>query len=353
MDQPNSFRLTKPGHLKAGDTIAIVSPSWGGPGAFPQRYQAGKRQLEETFGVIVVEMPHTLADPDWVEHHPQARAQDLMDAFADPAIDGIIASIGGDDCVRLMPHLDLDIIKANPKVFLGFSDTTALHFACLRAGLGTFYGPSLMAGIAENTGMHGYTIEGLRKALFQTAPIGQVASNTEGWTVERLDWGSSELQSQRRKLQPAEPPRIIQGRGKVSGHLIGGCAEVLEMTKATPWWPSLETWQGAILFLETSEETPPVDNVHRWLRNYGAIGILERLNGILIGRPDPGSNPHYQGQLEATFVKVLAENDLQALPVLSGLDFGHTQPMLTLPYGVQAEIDCSTAQLTVTEAGVS
>lgn len=344
--------LARPRPLQAGDTIAIVSPSWGGPGAFPQRYEAGKRQLEQAFGVRVVAMPHALAAPDWVSAHPAARARDLMDAFADPGIAGIIASIGGDDCVRLIPHLDLDIITANPKVFLGFSDTTALHFACLKAGLGSFYGPSLMAGIAENAGMHRFTIDGLRKALFETAPIGPLARNTTGWTAQRLEWSDSRLQAQPRVLEPAEPPRMLQGEGKASGHLMGGCIEVLEMLKGTPWWPPLHHWDGALLFLETSEEAPAPHLVRRWLRNYAACGILQRLSGILIGRPDPGANPDYRHELEAAFLASLEESALPGLPVLSGLDFGHTQPMLTLPYGVLAEIDCAEAQPTILEPGV-
>lgn len=352
MPGSNPLRLTRPKALKPGDTVAIVSPSWGGPGTFPQRYQAGVRQLEAHFGVTVTAMPHTLAAPDWVADHPEARARDLMAAFADPAIEGIIASIGGDDCVRLMPHLDLEVITANPKVFLGFSDTTALHLACLRAGLGSFYGPSLMAGIAENTGMHRLTSDGLQKALFQTTPIGAIAANDEGWTTQRLDWGDPQLQGVARQMNPAPPPHILQGHGRVSGHLLGGCAEVLEMVKGTPWWPPLEAWTGALFFFETSEEAPPPGFVRWWLRNYAAAGILERLNGILIARPDPGGNPHYQRELEEVFVTVLAENGLQHLPVLSGLDFGHTQPMMTLPYGVEAQINCQTAQLTITEPGV-
>ena len=352
MSNQTPIRVTRPKRLRHGDTLAIVSPSWGGPGAFPQRYAAGKRQLEEAFGVTVVAMPHALAAPDWVSANPQARAQDLMDAFADPGIDGIIASIGGEDSVRLIPHLDLDVIRANPKVFLGFSDTTALHLACWCAGLGSFYGPSLMAGIAENGGMHRYTSQGLRKALFESAPIGLVAENAEGWTAQRLDWADPQLQAQRRRMHPAEPARMLQGRGTARGHLLGGCADVLEMLKGTPWWPPGEHWDGAILFLETSEEAPPAGVVRRWLRNYGAAGILQRLSGVLIGRPDPGNDQEYRQGLEHAVVAALAEYGLAALPVLSGLDFGHTQPMLTLPYGARAEIDCDTARLTITEAGV-
>ena len=135
----------------------MVSPSWGGPGTVPARYAAGKRQFEQGFGIEMVEMAHTLAPADWVRANPQARAEDLMAAFADPGIVGIVASIGGDDAIRLIPYLDLELIRRNPKVFIGFSDTTSLHLACYAAGITSFYGPSLMAGFAENGGIHRFT----------------------------------------------------------------------------------------------------------------------------------------------------------------------------------------------------
>lgn len=335
-----------------GDTVAIVTPSWGGPGAFPRRYEAGKRQIQEAFGVNVIEMPHALAPPEWVAANPKARAQDIMDAFSDSSVAALIASIGGDDAIRLLPHVDLDVVRKHPKVFLGFSDTTSLHLACFTAGLISFYGPSLMAGFAENGGMHKYTIDAVRRALFQSDPIGQIAVNDEGWTAQRTDWSDPASQRQKRRLQAASPPRILQGQGVASGPLIGGCAEVLEMVKGTRWWPSLDAWKGAILFYETSEDAPAPAFVRHCLRNFAVRGILASLCGILLARPDPQGDPEYQSKIEEAVLTVLAEESLHDMPVLSGLDFGHTQPMVTLPYGVQAAIDCAAATLTITEAGV-
>ena len=352
MSTPAQRPLIKPRRLVPGDRIAAVTPSWGGPSMFPGRYEAGKRQLEETFGVTVVEMAHTLAPTDWIAANPKARAEDLMAAFADPSIAGIIATIGGEDSIRLLPHLDLEIIAKNPKIFLGFSDTTSLHLACHAAGLASFYGPSIMAGFGENGGMHDFTIESVRRALFQTDPIGLVPPNMAGWTSEHMDWANPSLQHQARKLEPATAPRILQGRGSVNGHLLGGCAEVLEMAKGTPWWPPLAAWQGAILFYETSEDAPSPTFVRYWLRNFASLGILDALAGVLIARPAPMGDATYETRLEAAVTDSLGEAGLSNLPVLSGLDFGHTQPMLTLPYGAQARIDCEAGTLTILEAGV-
>ncbi|MCA1736921.1 MAG: LD-carboxypeptidase, partial [Actinobacteria bacterium] len=105
-----------------------------GPSGAPQPVvKLGRHEdpLEETFGVRVVEIPHTMADPDFLATHPEARADDLMAAFADPDIDGIVASIGGDDSIRILRRLDLGVIRDSPKVFCGYSDSTITHAACL------------------------------------------------------------------------------------------------------------------------------------------------------------------------------------------------------------------------------
>jgi muramoyltetrapeptide carboxypeptidase LdcA involved in peptidoglycan recycling len=125
------------------------------------------------------------------------------------------------------------------------------------------------------------------------------------------------------------------------------------MLKGTAWWPPPDYWDGSILFYETSEEVPSPTSIRYWLRNFAAQGILSRLSGMLLARPDPGTDPGYQQKLEAAVVDALAEAGLRDLPVLSGLDFGHASPILTLPYGVSASIDCAAATLTIHEAGVT
>ena len=103
--------MIKPPKLQPGDKVAVVSLAWGGPALFPHRYQVGKAQLAAEFGVTVVDMPHALADPAWLERNPKARADDLMAAFADPSIKAILASIGGDDSIRTLPYTDLAVIR--------------------------------------------------------------------------------------------------------------------------------------------------------------------------------------------------------------------------------------------------
>jgi muramoyltetrapeptide carboxypeptidase LdcA involved in peptidoglycan recycling len=345
--------LIKPKKLRPGDKVATFSLSWGGPGTVPYRYEAGKRQLQDEFGVDVVEMDHTLRDASWLQHNPQARADDLMQAFADPSIKGIISTIGGDDSIRILPYLDLGVMRANPKIFMGYSDTTITHTACVKAGMVSFYGPSIMAGFAENGGMFPYMVDSVRRTLFSSAPVGSMAPNTEGWTVELLDWAEPGNQARKRKLNPSTGWKLLQGKGSHRGHLIGGCFEVLDWLRGTDFWPEPEMWQGAILFLETSEDAPPPAAVLYGLRTYAAMGILEGLSGILFGRPG-GQVPLEQfDEYDKAISQVIVEEEgLTALPVITRMDFGHTDPMFVLPYGVQAEIGCEPPRLTIVEGAV-
>jgi muramoyltetrapeptide carboxypeptidase LdcA involved in peptidoglycan recycling len=165
--------LRKPRQLARGDRVAVVTPCWGGPATFPARYEAGKRFLVDRFGLEVVETSHALAEPDWIDANPAARADDLMQAFYNPAIKGIIASIGGNDAVRLIPYIDLAVIRDNPKLFIGYSDLTVIHFGCLKAGLGTLHGPTVMSGFAENAGMSSLSMASFYRAAFEAQPIGE------------------------------------------------------------------------------------------------------------------------------------------------------------------------------------
>lgn len=343
----------KPKKLQRGDTVAALSLSWGGPGAFPHRYEAGKRQLQDTFGLRVVETPHALDAPEWLERNPQARAGDLMEAFADPSVKAIISTIGGDDSIRLLPYLDLVVIRSNPKIVMGYSDTTITLMACLAAGLVSFYGPAIMAGFGENGGLFRYMVDSVRQTLFSSDPIGTIEPNLEGWTIEFLDWAEPQNQSRRRKLSPSEGWNYLRGEGVRRGHLIGGCIEVFDWLRGTDIWPSSEAWQDAILFLETSEEAPSPLVVHRILRALAAMGVLRRLSGILFGRPGGEVPPERFGEYDAAILQVVVkEEGLSDLPVVTGMDFGHTDPMFVLPLGVQAEIDCDKRQFAILEGAV-
>ncbi len=341
--------MIKPPKLNPGDTIATVSPSWGGPSIFPQRYQIGVQQLQKEFDLQVVEMPNTLKDASWLAHNPKARADDLMHAFADPSIKGIFTTIGGEDSIRLLPFIDLNIIYDNPKIFMGYSDTTISHLMCYQAGLVSFYGPSILAEFAENGGIFPYITQSLRQTIFSSEVIGEVKPCIDGWTVEQLNWGDPENQNIQRKLNPSTGWKFLQGAGIHRGHLIGGCLEVFDWTRGTELFP--DQWKDAIFFFEISEDDPPPEFVRYTFRVYAAMGILRQISGILFGRSyDNGDK--FDKYDRAILQIVRDEEGLTDLPIITRMDFGHTSPMFVIPYGVQAEIDCDNKRFSILDNAV-
>jgi muramoyltetrapeptide carboxypeptidase LdcA involved in peptidoglycan recycling len=341
--------LIRPKSLKPGDKAAAVSLSWGGTSSLMERYRDAKRNLQDIFGLQVIETTHALKTADWIYNNPKARAEDLMEAFSDPSIKAIFTTIGGDDSIRTLPYIKYDVIRNNPKIFIGFSDSTVTHFACFKAGLTSFYGTSIMVGFGEYGGMHPYQVEDIRRILFSSKPCGKIQPNRDGWTAERIEWLSPTLIKTKRKLSPSKDWNYLQGSGKVQGRLLGGCMEVLELLKGTDCWPDKEEWKGCVLFLETSDETPPPDSFRRWLRNFAAQGILQSVNGILLGRL---CNTSYTADYNKELMKILAEEGLSHLPAITEMDFGHTCPVFTLPYGADCEIDCDNKSFSLLGSGV-
>ena len=284
---------------------------------------------------------------------PHARVDDLMAAFADDTVDGIISTIGGEDSVRILPYLDLDVIRENPKVFMGYSDKTISHAACFKAGIVSFYGPTFMTGFAENGGMFPYMINSVRKTLFSAEPIGLIAPNQTGWTVEYLEWSDPANQQIKRKLNPCTGWVFHQENGAVTGMLFGGCLEVLDWLRGTPNWPALESLDGVVLFLETSEDAPPSVRLTEFLRSLAAMGVLERLSGILLGRPGGQIPPEKFRDYDAALCNTIrTEYGLNELAIVTNMDFGHTDPMFVIPFGLQVRIDFDKHHVSIDEPAV-
>ena len=344
-------RLTKPERLKKGDKIATVSLSWGGAGDpdLRWRYELGKKRLQEEFGLEVVEMPNTLKGSDFLYKHPEKRAEDLMKAFADKSIKGIFTCIGGYESIRLLPYVDFNLIKDNPKVFLGYSDSTVTHFMCLKAGISSFYGPSILAEFAENIEIFSYTKEWIKKVLFDSSVIGEVTT-AEMWTGERIEWLESNKHLAK-KMYKNRGFEFLQGSGKVQGRLLGGCLDVMEMMKGTDLWPDQEMFEDTVLFFETSEDMPEPTYVEYWLRNYGTQGILQKAKAILWGKP---YQEKYYEEYKAVIRKVIVDElGLADLPIVYNMTFGHNEPMMCLPYGALTEVDCEKRTVTILESGVA
>jgi len=344
--------ILRPPRLRRGDTVAMVSLSAGLAAAFPHVIHAAERVLAERLDLTLVAAPNAWRDAAYLRAHPQARADDLAWALENDAVHGIVSAIGGDDAVRVALLLDPEQIRRHPKPLLGFSDTSAIHVAFARAGVTSFYGPALMSGIADGPGLP-MGLDDVERALFGTAERwalddpGVVAAQVLRW--QRPDYALAAKQP--REVRAASGPVALQGDAPAEGRLVGGCAEVLEMLKGTPAWYPDWVWDDAVLLLETSEDVPPPEFVGYWLRNYGAMGVLERLAGLVLARPR-GYDDDQREALRRIVPRVLSEFGRGELPVLFDVACGHTQPMHTVPLLCRVRVDPSDASLTVLEAGV-
>lgn len=345
-----SLPAVRPRRLAPGDTVAVLAPSWGGPEAFPHVFDHGLAVLRD-WGLEVREYTSTRATDRVLRADPRLRADDLNRAFADPSVHAVLAAIGGDDSIRLLPHLDESVIRANPKILMGYSDTTTLLAAVRRMGIVTFHGPSVMAGLSQMAGLPAAYREHVRELLFE--PAATYAYRGYGGFAEGYpDWRDASLVGLANPLRPDDGPHVLQGSGRVTGELFGGCLEVLDWLRGTRAWPDADEWVGRLFMFEPSEEKPGPEQVARILRAFGVLGLFDRgagVAGVLVGRPRDHSAEETVGFESVIRAVIVGEFGRPDLPVVANLPFGHTDPQWVLPLGVRAELDVDRASLRLVE----
>lgn len=215
--------MIKPNKLKKGDKIAIVSLSWGGLGdeKLIHKYNIAKERLEDDFELEVITMPNALKGSEFIYEHPELRAKDLMDAFEDKTIKGIICAIGGDDTIRLLSYINYEIIKNNPKIFMGYSDSTVNHFMMNKAGLVSYYGPTIMCEFGEYVKMFDYTKDAVINILFRDS-LGYEVKSSNFWSNDFVPWKEENINIQKKLLKEEHGYEVLQGRGIITGQLLGG-----------------------------------------------------------------------------------------------------------------------------------
>jgi muramoyltetrapeptide carboxypeptidase len=300
-----------------GSTIGVVTP--GSPPETRAEVQRANAWWESN-GYRVKLMPGALAQDGWHAGSPEVRARDLQAAFADPDVDAIQTMRGGYGSAQVIPLLDFEAITETPKMFVGLSDITALHAALLvRAGLATFYGPSLT--MFGNPSPSPFTAARFLQVLAGET-TGRVPEDRDRLTV------------------------ISIAGGKASGRLVGGCLVDFIYTIGTPWEPDLD---GAIFFFEECNSAPI--QIDRALLYLEQAGKLEGVRGIVVGELAGCEwHEHTSAPRSKTLEEVL-EDRLGGLgiPVLYGLPLGHGASLATLPLGIEATIDADALTLTIDE----
>ena len=351
--------MNKAQHLKKGDTIAVVSLSSGILGEKFASHQKilGIKRLEK-MGLNVIFGENSLKGVDFIKNNPEARAEDLKKAFANQEVRAIICAIGGEDTYKTIPYLMEDeefinLVKNNPKIFTGYSDTTVNHLMFYKLGLQTFYGPAFLVDFAElGDKMLKYTSKSI-KYFFNQYNKYKVKSSPV-WYEERTDFSEKSLGIDRIKHEEMYGFEVIRGSGVVRGRLLGGCIESLhylltgencpdqkEISEKYKIFPDIKEWKDKILFLETSEMKPSPDDYKLFIQSLKDKGIFDVVKAVLIGKPqDEG---HYEEY------KQILKDSIENVPIMYNINFGHCHPKTILPYNILTEVDFSKKTITYLE----
>ncbi|HEX5595880.1 MAG TPA: S66 peptidase family protein [Micromonosporaceae bacterium] len=326
---------------KPGDRVAVVSPSAGLPAIFPEVYELGLRRLRDELGLEPVEYPTTRV----MGADPKDRARDLNAAFADPSITAVLATIGGEDQITVIPHLDDAVLRANPKPFFGYSDNTNLLNHLFGLGSVSYHGGSVMIHLGRGGTLHPVSTDSLRAALFTSDWHPLMPSPDYG--DEPNDWHDPSSLDVEPVMFPAVDWTWHGPSAVVEAPVWGGCLEILHWLLAADRVGPNEAYDGCVFLMETSEELPSDTEVYRMLRNMGERGLLAGFPAVLVGRPKawsferrntPEQKRAYVEAQRAAVLRAFAEYNPDAVIVFD-LDIGHTDPNQIIPYGGLARVN--------------
>ena len=346
---PETFSY--PAKPSRGDAVAVLSPSGRSAARFPAPLDLGLKRLREEFGLVPVEYPTTRA----AHASPAERARDVEAAFADPAIKAILTTIGGDDEIKILAHLDTALLARNPKPFFGYSDNVNLGLLLWNLGLVSYHGGAVMVQFGRPAAMHPLTRRSLELALF---------SREKHRLVPAAEYGDEERRWDDPAAFAAEPAMDKATQWSwhgpavsVTGPAWGGSLEIVDFHLRTGrYLRSDERCDGAVLFLETSEELPDAGYVGRVLMCMGERGLLQRFAAAVWGRPKawsferpgtPADKAAYTAAQRDAVLSAFAEYH-PAVPLVFGADFGHTDPQQVVPLGGQVTVDGAGRQIWVT-----
>lgn len=334
--------LTVPRKLTRGERVAVVSPSFAAPGRYPEVHELAMRRLREELGLVPVEYPTTRR----LGASPEDRAADLMGAFADPEIAAVMATVGGDDQITLLRHLDQDVVSANPKAFFGYSDNTNLLNWLWNLGVAGYHGGSTMVHLGRGGSLHPVSARSLAAALFDDGDI--ALHPVEVFSEDPVPWTDP------RALR--EPGATIDSPGWFwhqptrvhTGPTWGGNLEILHWNLAVGRFiRSPADYAGCVLIAETSEEMPSAEAVFRMLRDAGERGLLEQFGTVIWGNPkaseydhprEPAEREAYRADQRLAVLRAFDAYNPSAM-IVFGVDIGHTDPQWVLPYGGLVTVD--------------
>lgn len=334
--------MQPPAKLRPGDRVAVLSPSFAAPAIGPAVHELAMRRIQDELGLVPVEYPTTRR----LGATPEDRAADLHAAFADPSIRAVFATIGGDDSITVVPHLDPAVFRADPKPYFGYSDNTNVLNWLWFHGIPSYHGGSTQVHLGRAAALHPISVGSLRAALFDSGEV--EVSAAEEFSEDEIDWNDPARLTWVAPTSPSDgwfwhrPDRVV------TGPTWGGNLEILNWTLAVSRFVRpVEDYAGYVLMLETSEELPPAEEVFRILRNMGERGLLAQFPALLMGRPKASflhdvrtaeQRVEYRAGQRAAVLRAFAAYNPDAMIVFD-VDLGHTDPQWVLPYGGEMTVD--------------
>ncbi|MGD6968250.1 S66 family peptidase [Rossellomorea vietnamensis] len=332
--------MMKPGRLKEGDTIGIITPSSPAPVLFTERYQRGLTQLKN-MGFNVLEGKCSKTSQGYRSAPIKERAEEINEFIRDEKVKAIISTIGGTNSNSLLPYLDYQTLKAQPKIIMGYSDVTALLLGIYaRTGMTTFYGPAIVPSFGEFPEMLPKGREYFEQAVINPEPLPYTLDIPAEWTEEMLDWRT---QTREKKMISNIGWKSLR-EGKARGKLIGGNLNTLSGIIASDYFPELT---GAILFIEDSFKDMAVQE--RSLSMLKLAGVFDVIEGLIVGKHEHFDDSKAPFTFEDLLLEVL---DGREIPILTNVDIGHTFPSHVFPIGIEAEMDAGAGRITFLESGV-
>ena len=336
------YNLVHPPKARRGERIAVLSPSFAAAGAFPAVHEQAMRRLTDVTGLVPVEYPTTRM----VGASPLARAADINAALADPAIRGILAVVGGEDQITVIPHLDAELVRRDPKPFLGTSDNTNLHHWLWANGVASFYGGSSQVHLGPGPHVDDVHARSLRAALISGETL-EIREPGESEDVG-VDWGDPRAFRSFGEREATEPWSWHGAARSVTGRTWGGCLEVIEWILTAGRFPfGPDVLDGGVLIIETSEELLSARNVGWIVRSLGERGMLGAVDAVLVARPpvsDSARRPaaeeraRLRAEQRDVVVDLVGRYNPDAV-VCVGIPFGHTRPQWIVPHGGMITVD--------------
>ncbi|CAH7237417.1 putative carboxypeptidase VC_A0337 [Vibrio chagasii] len=315
-----------PKALNIGDKIGFFSPSSPATVFAPNRFARAKNYLESK-GFTLVEGSLTGKSDGYRSGSIQARAEELNQLIRDPEVRCIMSTIGGNNSNSLLPYIDYESLKKDPKIIIGYSDVTALLLATYtQTGLVTFYGPALVASFGEFPPLVDQTFQSFSELLCESTSQHQY-SMPKVWTDIKHDW---ETQNSAKPVYDNEWKFI--GKGKVSGRVIGGNLSTMAGIWGSQYMP--EILDGDIFLIEDSLKG--IETVERSFAHLLACGVFDKVGAIILGKHELFDN---KGTGRTPLDVLLEVLKGKSVPILYGFDSCHTHPMLVTALGVQGSID--------------